>query len=168
MMAHLARSRILAHEGRAEAARESAARAAELARRGAGLVEIAYASIVLAERLHALGERSQATTALDEARRAVRKAAAPGKVESLLADAERMVQAGARRRPTPSRPGEELSERELAVLRLLPTHLSQREIGESLYISVNTVKTHIKSIFRKLGVSSRADAVARGRSLGLI
>lgn len=168
MMAHLARSRILVHEGRIEAARDSAVRGVELARRGAGLVEIAYASIVLAELLHALGERGQATAALEEARRAVRKAAAPGKVESLLADAERTVQVGARKRPTRSHRGEELSERELAVLRLLSTRLSQREIGESLYISVNTVKTHIKSIFRKLGVSSRADAVAQGRSLGLI
>ena len=54
------------------------------------------------------------------------------------------------------------------MLRLLPTPLSQREIGASLYVSVNTVKTHTKSIFRKLGVSTRAEAVARARELGLV
>jgi LuxR family transcriptional regulator, maltose regulon positive regulatory protein len=54
------------------------------------------------------------------------------------------------------------------VLRLVPTRHSQREIGASLYVSVNTVKTHTKSIFRKPGVSTRAEAVARARELGLV
>jgi LuxR family maltose regulon positive regulatory protein len=62
----------------------------------------------------------------------------------------------------------ELSERELTILRLLASELSQREIGSKLYISLNTVKGHVRSIFRKLGVATRADAVARGRELGLI
>jgi LuxR family maltose regulon positive regulatory protein len=62
----------------------------------------------------------------------------------------------------------ELSERELSVLRLLASELSQREIGSQLYVSLNTVKGHVRSIFRKLGVTTRADAVARGRELGLI
>ena len=62
----------------------------------------------------------------------------------------------------------ELSERELTLLRLLASELSQREIGSELFISLNTVKGHVKSIFRKLGVTSRADAVARGRELGLL
>jgi LuxR family maltose regulon positive regulatory protein len=84
---------------------------------------------------------------------------------------ERLAQAsrrGAASRPGGAASGDELSERELAVLRLLSTQLSQREIGASLYVSVNTVKTHTKSIFRKLGVSSRAEAVAEARRLGLI
>jgi LuxR family maltose regulon positive regulatory protein len=50
----------------------------------------------------------------------------------------------------------------------MPTRLSQREIGASLYVSLNTVKTHTKSIFRKLGVSTREEAVARARELRLI
>jgi LuxR family maltose regulon positive regulatory protein len=61
----------------------------------------------------------------------------------------------------------ELSERELIVLRLLASELSQREIGVELFISLNTVKGHVRSIFRKLGVTTRAAAVARGRELGL-
>ena len=54
------------------------------------------------------------------------------------------------------------------MLRLLATDLSQREIGAQLYVSFNTVKTHTRTLFRKLGVTSRADAVARGRELGLL
>ena len=50
---------------------------------------------------------------------------------------------------------------------LLASQLSQREIGSELYVSFNTVKAHTRSIFRKLGASNRAEAVARGRELGL-
>ena len=63
---------------------------------------------------------------------------------------------------------EDLSERELAVLRLLATDLTQREIGAALYVSFNTVKTHVKSIFRKLDVATRPDAVSRARELRLL
>jgi LuxR family maltose regulon positive regulatory protein len=63
---------------------------------------------------------------------------------------------------------EPLSERELSVLRYLPSRLSNREIGAELYVSLNTVKSHLKSIYRKLGVESRDAAVRRGRQLGLI
>jgi LuxR family maltose regulon positive regulatory protein len=54
------------------------------------------------------------------------------------------------------------------VLRLLATDCTQREIGHALYVSVNTIKTHVKSIFRKLGVTTRADAVSRARELRLL
>ena len=54
------------------------------------------------------------------------------------------------------------------MLRLLPTLLRTPEIAGELFVSINTVKTHVKSIYRKLGVSSRRDAVARGRELRLI
>lgn len=54
------------------------------------------------------------------------------------------------------------------MLRLLPSELSQREIGGALYISLNTVKSHARSIFRKLGVETRDGAVARARGLGLL
>jgi LuxR family transcriptional regulator, maltose regulon positive regulatory protein len=61
-----------------------------------------------------------------------------------------------------------LSDRERDVLRLLPTLLRTNEIAGELFVSVNTVKTHVKSIYRKLDVSSRRDAVARSRELRLI
>jgi LuxR family maltose regulon positive regulatory protein len=63
---------------------------------------------------------------------------------------------------------EPLSERELSVLRYLPSRLSNREIGAELYVSLNTVKSHVKAIYRKLDVDCRDDAVRRGRQLGLI
>ena len=63
---------------------------------------------------------------------------------------------------------EPLSDRERDVLRLLPTLLRTPEIAGELFVSVNTVKTHVKSIYRKLDVSSRRDAVARSRELRLI
>jgi LuxR family transcriptional regulator, maltose regulon positive regulatory protein len=58
--------------------------------------------------------------------------------------------------------------REREVLRLLPTLLSSAEIAGELFVSVNTVKTHVKSIYRKLEVSSRREAVARARQLRLM
>jgi LuxR family transcriptional regulator, maltose regulon positive regulatory protein len=50
----------------------------------------------------------------------------------------------------------------------LATNLSQREIGGALYVSLNTVKTHTRGIFRKLHASNRREAVERARTLGLI
>jgi LuxR family maltose regulon positive regulatory protein len=65
------------------------------------------------------------------------------------------------------RPIEPLSERELEVLRLLPTHLTRQEIADQLFISVNTVRFHLKSIYSKLDVHSRSDAVQRATELAL-
>ena len=64
--------------------------------------------------------------------------------------------------------GPALTTAELRTLQYLPTHLSLREIGERLHVSRNTVKTHTVSIYRKLEVASRSEAVARGRGLGLL
>ncbi len=61
-----------------------------------------------------------------------------------------------------------LTPAELRVLRLLPTHLSFREIGEHLFLSRHTVKTEAISTYRKLGVTSRSDAVRRAGELGLL
>ena len=63
---------------------------------------------------------------------------------------------------------EQLTERETAVLRYLPTSLSQREIAGELFVSANTVKTHSAAIYRKLAVSSRKAAVQAARDLGLL
>jgi LuxR family maltose regulon positive regulatory protein len=60
------------------------------------------------------------------------------------------------------------SDAELNVLRLLGTDLSQREIGAQLYLSVNTVKTHMRVLYRKLSVTSRDEAVGRATALGLL
>jgi LuxR family transcriptional regulator, maltose regulon positive regulatory protein len=63
---------------------------------------------------------------------------------------------------------EPLTGSETRVLRYLPTHLSAQGIAGELYISANTVKTHVRTIYRKLGAHRRDDAVARARALGLL
>jgi LuxR family maltose regulon positive regulatory protein len=61
-----------------------------------------------------------------------------------------------------------LTDRERAVLAYLPTLMTVDEIGETLHISTNTVKTHVRHIYRKLGISSRRDAMRRAWELGLL
>ena len=63
---------------------------------------------------------------------------------------------------------EPLSERELEVLKLLGTELSGPEIADRLSVSLNTVRTHTKNIYSKLGVSSRRAAIRRAEELGLL
>ena len=63
---------------------------------------------------------------------------------------------------------ESLTERERELLGYLPTGLSRTEIAASLYVSVNTAKTHLKTLYRKLGVQSRHEAIARGMAAGLL
>jgi ATP/maltotriose-dependent transcriptional regulator MalT len=60
------------------------------------------------------------------------------------------------------------SEAEMAVLRLLASDLSTREIGERLFLSANTVRSHARALYHKLGVHSRTDAIARATALGLL
>ena len=68
----------------------------------------------------------------------------------------------------PRPPLEPLSESEIRVLRYLPTNLSGPEIAGELYVSHNTVRTHITHLYAKLGTHTRAEAVARARALGLL
>ncbi|MCJ7701824.1 MAG: response regulator transcription factor, partial [Anaerolineales bacterium] len=63
---------------------------------------------------------------------------------------------------------EPLSERELEVLQLIAEGLTNQEIASRLYISLNTVKAHTRTIYSKLGVNNRTQAVARARSLGIL
>lgn len=65
-------------------------------------------------------------------------------------------------------PLQPLTRRELDVLRYLPTRLSNSDIGARLRISQNTVKTHVKDIYKKLQVNSRNDAVIAAARLGLL
>ncbi len=104
-------------------------------------------------------------------RRAASLGISPAYVASLLAAFDA---AGPGERPTepqarPTQPlVEPLSERELEVLRLLAAGLSNPEIAEQLYIAVSTVRSHCKSIYGKLNVHKRWDAVHRAQELGLL
>ena len=91
----------------------------------------------------------------------------PGRLPAIAAAVEQDLTA-ARANVGNGRGVEDPSEAELAVLRCLATGLSRREIGARLYISLNTVKTHNRELYRKLGATSRAEAVARGEALGLL
>jgi len=66
------------------------------------------------------------------------------------------------------RQAEALTQSEVAVLRFLPSQMTNQEIAEALFLSINTVKTHLRSVYRKLDVTSRRQAIARGRQLELL
>jgi LuxR family transcriptional regulator, maltose regulon positive regulatory protein len=85
-------------------------------------------------------------------------------LERLLSPTGPAADAGERQAPMV----ESLSEREHVVLRYLPSMLSAGEIADELYVSVNTIKTHIKSIYRKLDANRRWEAVRRARQLHLL
>jgi LuxR family maltose regulon positive regulatory protein len=70
--------------------------------------------------------------------------------------------------PSVTPPSEPLSPPELRVLRFLPTNLTVPEIASELFLSVNTVKTHMRRIYAKLDAHTRSDAVRRARALGLL
>jgi LuxR family maltose regulon positive regulatory protein len=161
---HLALGLVLEHQGEDEEAERHIERSVVLSRRGAGPIERAWSLIHLSRLQAARGDRPAALASLDEAAACLAGAPDPASLPAHLTEARRRVMAPARRLA----PGEELSERELDVLRLLATPMTQREIGDALYVSLNTVKTHAKSIFRKLDAASREEAVARARERGLI
>ena len=62
----------------------------------------------------------------------------------------------------------QLTDSETRVLRYLPTHLTVQDIASELFLSVNTVNTHRRHVYAKLGVHSRHEAVDRARALGLL
>jgi LuxR family maltose regulon positive regulatory protein len=149
-------------------AETSVARSLVLYRRGQAPVETASALVHLA-RLHLRqGLDVVARDEIEEARMLVQSCPDPGpRILRLVARAQGQLRSPMRAAPLPGM-RDELSERELGVLRLLAGDLTQREIGSQLYLSLNTVKSHTRSIFRKLGVSGRDEAVARARELELI
>jgi len=85
-------------------------------------------------------------------------------VASLLADAIGSAPPAGE----PAWPGEPLTQSDARVLRYLPTHMSAPEIAAELYLSANTVKTHLRHLYRKLGAHSRHEAVKRARAIGLL
>jgi LuxR family transcriptional regulator, maltose regulon positive regulatory protein len=123
------------------------------------------AALLLGGVLVDLGDRPGAAELADEARAVL--AVLPDGTEALrakLAELDRRI-AGRHRLVSLTEP---LTDREVAVLRLLSGSLSLREIGQELYVSANTVKTHTQAIYRKLGVSTRHDAVEQGKQMGVL
>jgi LuxR family transcriptional regulator, maltose regulon positive regulatory protein len=118
----------------------------------------------LAQVRKAQGSSSEVHALLDEARAIVTPLKDPG----ILADElERAMRSPApRQRDTQT--DVSLTERELEVLRLFEKGLSKREVARSLFLSYNTIHTHTKSIYRKLGVLTRSEAIQRARERGVL
>ena len=161
--------RLAYHEGRTEDARRLLTRAAALARIGGHPSQRVYVLTALADAQLRAGDRTAARSALAEARETVETEIAFPASTARLAAAENRIGRGA---ALAARRGgvlvEALTDRELSLLRALSGPLNQREISAELYLSLNTVKGYTKNLYRKLGATSRAEAVERGRELGLI
>jgi LuxR family maltose regulon positive regulatory protein len=111
--------------------------------------------------LRALDRREAAAAAIDEAKATVAVCPDPRILAERLDVLERSPDAAPLGKAT-------LSERELVVLRMLGGRLSERDIGRELYLSHNTIHSHTRSIYRKLCVSSRKQAVERALELGVL
>ena len=168
MMVSLATAILLDMRGEVAAAAEAADMAVMLARRGGGILEVANALLARAQILGHLGEHPEAETGRNEAATLLRRCTDAGTAARLLTAAQRPKRVTATPRNQGWTAGEELTSKELEVLGLLATRLSRREIGQRLYVSLNTVKTHQRAVYRKLGVEDRSAAVNRARELGLL
>ena len=113
------------------------------------------------------GRLAEAEATLRSAREAFGGLRDNGLVTALAETVERELEA-AQERASTGEMVETPSEAELAVLRLLSSNLSTREIGERLFLSQNTIRSHRRALYQKLGVHTRADAVARAAALGLL
>jgi ATP/maltotriose-dependent transcriptional regulator MalT len=144
----------------------AARRSVELARRAPELLMLGYTLASAGDVLVAHGDE-QGHELLREARVVVDRCPDPGIVGRYL---DRVESRHGRAAPAPSVAElvEDLTDREIGVLRYLPSELSQREIASELFVSLNTVKTHCKAIYRKLGVPGRKAAVQAARDLGLL
>ncbi len=166
-LAHLGLALACAGMGRLDEAEREALRGERLRRSPQPTVGHAHALLVLAQVRVARSRLDRAAGDLKRAREAIAEFRDPGRLPTIAAAIEQDL-ATARANPRNLDMVEEPSAAELAVLQYLAVGLSRREIGARLYISLNTVKTHIRELYRKLGASSRADAVARAKALGLI
>jgi LuxR family maltose regulon positive regulatory protein len=111
-----------------------------------------------------LGDTDGARDLLDEAKILLAQCASTGIIGDLVPEVARALSASRRH-------GEDwadLTDRELSVLRLLEKGLSQRAIAQELFLSFHTIHSHAKSIYTRLGVTSREEAIQRARELQLL
>jgi LuxR family transcriptional regulator, maltose regulon positive regulatory protein len=161
----LALGAALVAQGEARAGHDAMERALRLCHDAPGLSpwQTLEVLLALAPVRFRLGDTGGAAALLAEARAILAELSDVGDLGRRLEDAERQLTGPARELAF----GEALSDRELAVLRLFASQLSQREIGGELFLSLNTVKSHSRAIYRKLGVSSREQAIVRAGELAL-
>src|SRR5215211_5842462 len=123
------------------------------------------ALLVLASVRHGRGDRPGARTLVDQAHNLIDQFIDPGVLPALLEQAEDTLGSASLQRVALVEP---LTEREQTVLRLLPTQLRTPEIAQELSVSVNTIRSQVQAIYRKLQASSRAEAVTKARHLRLL
>lgn len=128
-------------------------------------VQYAQALLELADVRSARGDTDGAQAAVERARHLITAFRDPGMLGALLDRTERLLSRTRRQRPSTV---VSLTDRELVVLRMLSTALSQPEIARELTVSVNTVRTQLQAIYRKLGVTSRQEAIVVARNRGLL
>jgi LuxR family maltose regulon positive regulatory protein len=158
-LALLAEAAVAEEEGDAERAERLSAEALE----SSDEAPLRTLALLKVSRLRA-GTPAAARAALEEAKAELARCECAPLLETLAAESEAELASQERTQPATG----DVSPAEQRVLRLLATTLTQREIANELFVSPNTVKTHARVIYRKLGVSSRAEAVAAAHELNLV
>jgi LuxR family maltose regulon positive regulatory protein len=164
--AEIAIGSVFAGEGNLAGAEQELVHAEHFFRDDVATVHHAWLLLLLAQVRCRKGRLDQAETAACEARAAIDELADSGRLHSLAAEVAGELEQLRCRADT----GEMIlppTDAEFLVLRLLSSELSAREIAAKLFLSPNTVRSHTRVLYRKLGVSTRADAVARADALGL-
>jgi LuxR family transcriptional regulator, maltose regulon positive regulatory protein len=164
-LARLALAAALSVSGRLPDAEREAVLGERLRRQTERDASHLYALLVLADIRAQRGRLTRAAADLERAIAGLKRFRDAGVLMDLAARVERRIEDG---RLVNGSLEEAPSAAELSVLRLLASDLSQREIGSQLFLSVNTVKTHSRALYRKLGATSREAAVARATALGLL
>jgi LuxR family transcriptional regulator, maltose regulon positive regulatory protein len=181
---HITLARVLLAEGSLDEATQLLERLLEAAEAGGRIGSIIEVLVLLALAQHARGDAAEALASLE---RALALAEPEGYVRVFLHEgpevltllevaaqqgsdpARRLLAQAGQAQPSSAQPGlvDPLSDRELEVLRLLRSELTGPEIADQLFVSLNTMRTHTKRIYTKLGVNSRRAAVRRADELGL-
>jgi LuxR family transcriptional regulator, maltose regulon positive regulatory protein len=164
VMVYYAAGELARARGELQLARAEIEHGLNIARRGGLRLDTVYGLLALARIAVQAGAAAEVRELRARARRQLAACRDPGFLRG-WAGAEDTVGRGP---VSAAVSADELSERELTVLRLLSSPLSLRQIGNELYVSLNTIKTHTRNIYGKLRVGSREQAVARARELGLL
>jgi LuxR family maltose regulon positive regulatory protein len=166
-MAASALGGVLAAEGKLADAEHELAYAEHFYRDEVATVHHARSLVVLARTRERRGRLGEAKATLREARQELAELVDSGRIPALADEVGRELET-AEARAVRGDMLESPTEAELKVLRLLASDLSAREIGKHLFLSPHTIRSHMRVLYRKLGVHTREDAIARATALGLL
>jgi LuxR family maltose regulon positive regulatory protein len=164
-IAHHAFGEVLLAQGRPGEAERELERAFTLRQASEPRLDALHSLIQLARARVTGGRLTLAESDLAGAREQLTAFTDAGRLRGMMAEVEAALEAARTETPHVYEPP---SAAELSILQLLESDLSQREMGEELFLSVNTVKTHSRRLYAKLGAHSRAEAIQKGHALGLI